>query len=87
MPPLPITSLRLARSVSTEQGILARHRPVFSATMGAIWGIDSFDRWGVDLGKVLAVTLEKLKLQGASEPERMANRMAGERVTPAEHTS
>jgi len=25
---------------------------------GAIWGIDSFDQWGVELGKVLAKTLE-----------------------------
>ena len=23
-------------------------------TQGVIWGIDSFDQWGVDLGKVLA---------------------------------
>ena len=24
------------------------------ATLGAIWGINSFDQWGVELGKVLA---------------------------------
>ena len=24
-------------------------------TQGAIWGIDSFDQWGVELGKELAV--------------------------------
>ena len=24
-------------------------------TQGTIWGIDSFDQWGVELGKVLAV--------------------------------
>ena len=24
-------------------------------TQGAIWDIDSFDQWGVELGKVLAV--------------------------------
>ena len=23
-------------------------------TQGAVWGIDSFDQWGVELGKVLA---------------------------------
>ena len=23
-------------------------------TLGTIWGIDSFDQWGVELGKVLA---------------------------------
>ncbi len=25
-----------------------------SNTQGVIWGIDSFDQWGVELGKVLA---------------------------------
>lgn len=28
---------------------------VFS--QGTIWGIDSFDQWGVELGKVLAVQM------------------------------
>ena len=23
-------------------------------TLGVLWGIDSFDQWGVELGKVLA---------------------------------
>jgi glucose-6-phosphate isomerase len=27
-------------------------------TQGIVWGIDSFDQWGVELGKVLAKTLE-----------------------------
>jgi len=37
-------------------------------TQGAIWGIDSFDQWGVELGKVLAGRiLPELKSQG--EPE------------------
>jgi glucose-6-phosphate isomerase len=26
-------------------------------TQGAIWNIDSFDQWGVELGKVLAVKI------------------------------
>ena len=26
-------------------------------TLGAIWGIDSFDQWGVELGKKLAGTI------------------------------
>ncbi len=26
-------------------------------TQGAIWGIDSFDQWGVELGKALAVRI------------------------------
>ena len=36
-------------------------------TQGAIWEIDSFDQWGVELGKVLAKRIIP-ELQGASEP-------------------
>jgi glucose-6-phosphate isomerase len=34
---------------------LYEHR-VFVA--GSVWGINSFDQWGVELGKVLAVDIE-----------------------------
>jgi glucose-6-phosphate isomerase len=37
-------------------------------TQGAIWGIDSFDQWGVELGKVLAKAIIP-ELEPASEPE------------------
>ncbi|MGZ8621473.1 MAG: glucose-6-phosphate isomerase [Solirubrobacterales bacterium] len=37
-------------------------------TQGTIWGIDSFDQWGVELGKVLAKRIVP-ELQGADEPE------------------
>ncbi|HEX3042089.1 MAG TPA: glucose-6-phosphate isomerase [Solirubrobacterales bacterium] len=37
-------------------------------TQGAIWGIDSFDQWGVELGKVLAVAIIP-ELESASEPK------------------
>jgi glucose-6-phosphate isomerase len=37
-------------------------------TQGAIWGIDSFDQWGVELGKVLAVNIIP-QLQAAEEPK------------------
>ena len=36
-------------------------------TQGAIWGIDSFDQWGVELGKALAQRVIP-ELQSASEP-------------------
>jgi glucose-6-phosphate isomerase len=36
-------------------------------TQGAIWGIDSFDQWGVELGKVLAVAIIP-ELEADSEP-------------------
>jgi glucose-6-phosphate isomerase len=36
-------------------------------TQGAIWGIDSFDQWGVELGKALAVAIIP-ELQAKREP-------------------
>lgn len=37
-------------------------------TQGTIWGIDSFDQWGVELGKVLAVAIIP-ELESEAEPE------------------
>ena len=37
-------------------------------TQGAIWSIDSFDQWGVELGKVLAQRIIP-ELEGATEPK------------------
>ena len=37
-------------------------------TQGAIWGIDSFDQWGVELGKLLAVQIIP-ELESETEPE------------------
>ena len=37
-------------------------------TQGAIWGVDSFDQWGVELGKVLAVRVIP-ELESSDEPE------------------
>jgi glucose-6-phosphate isomerase len=37
-------------------------------TQGAIWSIDSFDQWGVELGKVLAQRIIP-ELESAAEPK------------------
>ena len=37
-------------------------------TQGVIWGIDSFDQWGVELGKAMAKRIVP-ELQAESEPE------------------
>jgi glucose-6-phosphate isomerase len=37
-------------------------------TQGTIWGIDSFDQWGVELGKALAVAIIP-ELESATGPE------------------
>ena len=63
----PSTFLVLERLDPASFGALIalyEHR-VF--TSGAIWGIDSFDQWGVELGKVLAKELEPLLAEGDSE--------------------
>jgi glucose-6-phosphate isomerase len=36
-------------------------------TQGAVWGIDSFDQWGVELGKVLAKAMIP-ELEAGDEP-------------------
>ena len=36
---------------------------------GVIWGVNSFDQWGVELGKVLAKTIQA-ELTGSATPER-----------------
>ena len=35
---------------------------------GAIWNIDSFDQWGVELGKVLAKRVEPALTEGVEVP-------------------
>lgn len=35
-------------------------------TAGAVWGIDSFDQWGVELGKVMAANLIPQLKDGAA---------------------
>jgi glucose-6-phosphate isomerase len=37
-------------------------------TQGTVWGIDSFDQWGVELGKALAQRIIP-ELTSAAEPE------------------
>ena len=60
----PSTTFVLERLTPRSLGALIalfEHR-VFTA--GAVWGIDSFDQWGVELGKVLGARLLPL-LAGA----------------------
>jgi glucose-6-phosphate isomerase len=37
-------------------------------TQGAIWGIDSFDQWGVELGKALAQRIIP-EIENTTEPK------------------
>ena len=60
----PSTTLLLEDLTPASFGALIalyEHR-VFVA--GSVWGINSFDQWGVELGKVLAVDIEKRMASG-----------------------
>ena len=50
-------------------------------TQGVIWGLDSFDQWGVELGKAMANQLAPLLLSGGkpdtSEAEFLHARAGG----------
>ena len=64
----PTTTIVLDRLSPENLGkliALYEHR-VF--TEGVIWGIDSFDQWGVELGKILATNIEP-EIQAGQPPE------------------
>ena len=63
----PSSTLLLDRLTPASLGrlIALYEHDVF--TQGTIWGIDSFDQWGVELGKVLAQRIVP-ELESAAEP-------------------
>ncbi|WP_151481202.1 glucose-6-phosphate isomerase [Streptomyces albicerus] len=64
-PTTTILAAELTPSVLGQLIALYEHK-VF--VQGAIWNIDSFDQWGVELGKVLAKRVEPALTQGADVP-------------------
>ncbi|UGQ12612.1 glucose-6-phosphate isomerase [Yinghuangia sp. ASG 101] len=64
-PTTTILASELTPSVLGQLVALYEHK-VF--VQGAIWNIDSFDQWGVELGKVLAKRIEPV-LTGAATPD------------------
>src|SRR5262245_63820003 len=62
------TSTILAERLTPETlGMLVALYEHSVFTQGAIWHIDSFDQWGVELGKVLAMRIIP-ELESVSEP-------------------
>jgi glucose-6-phosphate isomerase len=49
-------------------------------TQGTIWGIDSFDQWGVELGKVLAVVIIP-ELESETDPTLAHDSSTNELIT------
>ncbi|MFD7297246.1 glucose-6-phosphate isomerase [Streptomyces sp. NPDC059897] len=64
-PTTTILAKDLTPSVLGQLVALYEHK-VF--VQGAIWNIDSFDQWGVELGKVLAKRVEPALTEGAQVP-------------------
>ncbi|MEU9242471.1 glucose-6-phosphate isomerase [Streptomyces sp. NPDC048385] len=64
-PTTTILARELTPSVLGQLIALYEHK-VF--VQGAIWNIDSFDQWGVELGKVLAKRIEPALTEGAEVP-------------------
>ncbi|MFI2506659.1 glucose-6-phosphate isomerase [Streptomyces sp. NPDC018972] len=64
-PTTTILAAELTPSVLGQLIALYEHK-VF--VQGAIWNIDSFDQWGVELGKVLAKRVEPALTEGADVP-------------------
>ncbi|MGQ5574857.1 glucose-6-phosphate isomerase [Streptomyces sp. ECR3.8] len=64
-PTTTILATELNPSVLGQLVALYEHK-VF--VQGAIWNIDSFDQWGVELGKVLAKRVEPALTEGADVP-------------------
>ncbi|TLS44627.1 glucose-6-phosphate isomerase [Streptomyces montanus] len=64
-PTTTILAPELTPSVLGQLVALYEHK-VF--VQGAIWNIDSFDQWGVELGKILAKRVEPALTEGAEVP-------------------
>jgi glucose-6-phosphate isomerase len=64
-PTTTVLASELTPSVLGQLIALYEHK-VF--VQGAIWNIDSFDQWGVELGKVLAKRIEPALTEGADVP-------------------
>ncbi|MGW5568055.1 glucose-6-phosphate isomerase, partial [Streptomyces tendae] len=64
-PTTTVLAAELTPSVLGQLIALYEHK-VF--VQGAIWNIDSFDQWGVELGKVLAKRVEPALTEGADVP-------------------
>jgi glucose-6-phosphate isomerase len=63
----PTSTLLLERLTPHALGTLVALYEHSVFTQGVIWGIDSFDQWGVELGKALALRVSP-ELTGAEEP-------------------
>ncbi len=64
----PSNTLMAERLTPSALGALVALYEHSVFTQGAVWGVDSFDQWGVELGKALAQRMIP-ELESAAEPE------------------
>ena len=64
----PTNTLLLERLTPHSLGALVALYEHSVFVQGVVWNIDSFDQWGVELGKALAVAIAP-ELESATEPE------------------
>jgi glucose-6-phosphate isomerase len=63
----PTTSILAQKITPSTLGALITYYEHVTFVEGAVWNINSFDQWGVELGKVLAKNIQKeLESEGAS---------------------
>ena len=55
----PTTSILAQKITPGTLGALIVYYEHLTFTEGAVWNINSFDQWGVELGKVLAKKIQK----------------------------
>jgi glucose-6-phosphate isomerase len=60
----PTTNILVKKVTPGALGALIAYYEHVTFTEGAIWNINSFDQWGVELGKVLAKNIEKELKEG-----------------------
>ena len=72
----PSTFLLLERLTPFALGSLVALYEHIVFTQGVVWGIDSFDQWGVELGKELAVRLTPAVAGDPTEAELDASTAA-----------
>ena len=72
----PSTTLLLERLDPASLGALIALQEHRVFTSGAVWGIDSFDQWGVELGKTLGAVLLPL-VEAGGDASRLDGSTAG----------
>ena len=72
----PTTSILAQKITPGTLGALIAYYEHLTFTEGAIWNINSFDQWGVELGKVLAKKIQA-ELDEAGESDKHDSSTSG----------